>query len=347
MEDRNESLKEYLKSSFLKNIDLDAFTDITFNGNRLVGESIEIPRIVLIEALDNQIVGDFLMHLAHLLGKNFNTLNPILDIAFLNYRLNAIHPIIARDYFKGVYNFSLRIFSAQLKIKEDDKLLPNVVQKLLKRIIQNRISLLISGITGSGKTEFQKYLVSLMSEGTRVVMIEDTYETYLKELFPKLDILEWVTFNNQENLKNDISKLIRSALRNNPDWLIVAEMRGEEAEEVYNSLTTGHPLITTIHSLNALKTIDRLAYLLKIIPQDTQAHLDLIEYTPLAIHLTKKVVEGKTIRYVSQIVEYISLIDSFKKNIIYSFDGKKANYLDLSDKMKRSLNYENKWFETN
>ena len=115
-----------------------------------------------------------------------------------------------------------------------------------------------------GKTELQKYLVGFMKENTRIILLEDEYETFLKELYPNLDIVTWITFNNQENISKEMRKLIKQALRNNPEWLIISEVRGEEAKELYSSLTTGHPLITTIHSKSAYKSIERLAYLMDI-----------------------------------------------------------------------------------
>ena len=103
-----------------------------------------------------------------------------------------------------------------------------------------------------------------MKEDTRIILLEDEYETFLKELYPNLDIVTWITFNNQENISKEMRKLIKQALRNNPEWLIISEVRGEEAKELYSSLTTGHPLITTIHSKSAYKSIERLAYLMDI-----------------------------------------------------------------------------------
>ena len=53
--------------------------------------------------LSNEEIKDFLIHMANILGKNFNTLNPFLDITFLTYRLSAVHPIIAKERKGGVY----------------------------------------------------------------------------------------------------------------------------------------------------------------------------------------------------------------------------------------------------
>ena len=75
-----------------------------------------------------------------------------------------------------------------------------------------------------------------MKEDTRIILLEDEYETFLKELYPNLDIVTWITFNNQENISKEMRKLIKQALRNNPEWLIISEVRGEEAKELYDKL---------------------------------------------------------------------------------------------------------------
>ena len=57
------------------------------------------------------------------------------------------------------------------------------VFRLLNRFIKSHLSILISGPTGSGKTELQKYLVSLIDQDEKIILIEDSYETCLKSYF--------------------------------------------------------------------------------------------------------------------------------------------------------------------
>ena len=101
--------------------------------------------------------------MANILGKNFNTLNPFLDITFLTYRLSAVHPIIAKERSRGVYTFSLRIYQKELVVNPlDESYCAKEVFNLLQRLIEYKQSILISGVTGSGKTEYtRKYLYKL------------------------------------------------------------------------------------------------------------------------------------------------------------------------------------------
>lgn len=192
----------------------------------------------------------------------------------------------------------------------------------------------------------QKHLVSYMKDDTRIILIEDQYETFLKELFPKLDIVTWITFNNQENVSNEMRKLITIALRNYPEWLIISEVRGKEAKELYTSLTTGHPLITTIHSKSASKSIERLAYLMDIPLDNKILFYDLVDYINIGVHMDKYVKEdGSIVRYVKEIVEYYVSNKRLVKNLIYESNGNKKTFNNLSKKLANKLDLKENWYE--
>lgn len=347
MNNRETHLLDFLNKSFLGSINLQDYTDITYNGEFLYGISRTKKKEKFDVMISNEEVGDFLIHMANILGKNFNTMNPFLDITFLTYRLSAVHPIIAKERLRGIYTFSLRIYQKELVINPlDDTYCPKEVYFLFSKIIENNLSILISGKTGSGKTELQKYLVGYMKDDTRIILIEDEYETFLKELYPRLDIVTWITFNNQDNISQAMRKLIKVALRNNPEWLIISEVRGEEAKELYTSLTTGHPLITTIHSKSAFKSIERLAYLMEIPLDNMILFNDLIDYLNIAIHMDKITdKDGNVIRYIKEIVEYYVEDDVLYKNCIYESDTTFKIFRKMSLNLSKKLNIKEKWYE--
>ena len=168
MRTKESYLEEYLSKSFLGNINLSEYTDITYNGINFYAVSRTKNKEKLELEVTNEEVGNFLIHMANILGKNFNTLNPFLDVTFLTYRLSAVHPVIAKERKRGVYTFSLRIYQGGLVVnKFDHSYCSKDVHNLFKRIIENNLSILISGKTGSGKTDcytkyFKKYLMKLI-----------------------------------------------------------------------------------------------------------------------------------------------------------------------------------------
>lgn len=337
---KNTILINFINNSFLSIFLKDDVTDITYNGKDLFVENSISGRSKAPINVSNDEVGDFLSHLANISGKNFNALNPILDISFLNYRLNALHPLIAKKANEGVYTFALRIYSREIRINRNSNVFcSDEVHDLLQRIIENKKSIVISGKTGVGKTEFQKYLVGYMPKSTKIILIEDLYETYIKELYPDLDISVWVSFDNQKDIESEYQKLIKAALRNNPDWLMIAEVRGKEAKELYNAFTTGHPFITTIHAKSAKLSIKRFA---KMMGEDTHNNdilLDLAEYISFSIHLKKEQLDnGLTMRYIESIIENTVVNGKVAYKEIYNRESGFC-IKNLSNKMKIKLGY--------
>lgn len=343
MEDnRINIIKNYIDSSFLKPYLKDDVTDITYNGQDLFVEDRTRGKRKINEEISIEIIKEFLFHLSNLCGKNFNALNPILDISFLNYRLNAVHPIIAKKANEGVFTFAIRIYANKIVIQPNNiEFCPLVIHNLLKQIVINNKSIIISGKTGVGKTEFQKYLVGYMEDNTRVVIIEDLYETYIKELYPNLDITSWVSFDNQKDIEKEYQRLIKTALRNNPDWLMIAEVRGKEANELYNAFTTGHPFIATIHAKSSKLSLKRFAEMMK--SEDKNILIDLAEYINFSIHLNKRMNEkGNVIRYIESIIENTVVNNRLVQKEIFNYE--KGIKLELlSNQMKKLMNYkENK-----
>lgn len=155
MRDKESYLLEFLNKSFLGSINLEDYTDITYNRFVLYGVSRNKKKEKIEVNISNKEVGDFLIHMANILGKNFNTMNPFLDITFLTYRLSAVHLIIAKERTRGIYTFSLRIYKKELVIDtSNDTYCSKEVYELFNQLINNNISILISGRTGAGKTIF-------------------------------------------------------------------------------------------------------------------------------------------------------------------------------------------------
>ena len=149
MSSKDNNLLDFIQKSFLGIINLKEYTDITYNGQYLYATSRKKRNERLNINLSNEEVGDFLSHIANILGKNFNILNPFLDISFLTYRLSEVHPIIAKERKGGVYTFSLRIYQKELVIDTSStSYYTKDVFELLKKLIENNIIILISGKTG-------------------------------------------------------------------------------------------------------------------------------------------------------------------------------------------------------
>ncbi len=248
----------YFQNSFLKEFLKDEeITDISYNGtdfcylHNLYGR-----RKVTLPVEQNE-VNDFVRQIANMTQKQFSFTTPILDVSFGKYRFNAIHPSIGRVENEEAITFSVRIASKHLHITSNCDFFPKPVSQLIDVLVNSHKSIVIGGLTGSGKTELQKYIINRIEDCARLVIIDNVLELDFDRKNNPLDINVWQV--DERNEFSSIQSLVRNALRSNPDWLIVAESRGSEMIEVLNSAMTGHPIITTLHAMDVSSIPHRMA----------------------------------------------------------------------------------------
>ena len=109
----------------------------------------------------------------------------------------------------------------------------------LKKLVQAKYNIFISGGTGSGKTTFLNVLSQYIPPEERVITIEDSAELQLQGL-PNLVQLETRNSNVEGCNEITIRDLIKSSLRMRPDRIVVGEVRGAEAIDMLQCMNTGH-----------------------------------------------------------------------------------------------------------
>lgn len=192
---------------------------------------------------------------------------------------------------------------------------PMYMYDFFKAAIQARSNIIIAGEVGTGKTEFQKLLLSHVPFEQKIVVIEDVQESHVKTMFEDKDIHSWLT-----GAKASISDLIKAGLRNNPAWISVAETRGEEAYEMLQAVLSGHNIVTTLHAVNARAIPSRFVNMAKMgYTVDEKSLLqDIYSYFNFGVHIKKTKINGQVIRYLSELVEFRpdqTAITLFKQNL--------------------------------
>lgn len=171
-------------------------------------------------------------------------------------RLHAVLPPVAvhgpylslRTLRQRAYNLS--------ELVEAGTLTPPAAQ-LLAAIVRGRLSYLVSGGTGCGKTTLLASLLGLVPQSERIVVVEDSTE--LRPTHPHVVALQSRPANVEGSGAITLRDLIRQALRMRPDRLVVGECRGAEVVDLLGALNTGHDGgAGTLHANTALDVPARL-----------------------------------------------------------------------------------------
>jgi pilus assembly protein CpaF len=171
-------------------------------------------------------------------GRRLDDGSPCVDVRLDGgYRVHAVLPPISTA---GTL-LSIRIRRETLFSMDElrrNGMFGPLVQDVLERVVERRLSFLISGATGSGKTTLLATLLSLCHPRERLVLIEDASE--LNPVHPHVVSLESRHGNLEGGGAVDLGELVRQALRMRPDRLIVGECRGAEVRELLTAMNTGH-----------------------------------------------------------------------------------------------------------
>lgn len=272
-------------------------TDIGFDGKKLIVEGNGIEKYT-IEDIDEDYIEKIIAKFSNATGKDLTTKNPILNTSMKHLRLNAVHKQNAVDGTTA----ALRISRPGLALNEDNwiNFAPIEVLYLLEAIVGTRSNCFISGSTGTGKTELQKLMISMIPFEERIALIESNKDLYVKENFPNKDIFYWVA--NETASMEDLIAL--AGLRSHPIWIMVGEVLGKEVYQMVQGILTDHKFITTLHAVGARAIPKRLLGMAKMGYQvDENMFLDdIYTYSDFGIHTKKSKRNG--VRYLSEIVEY-------------------------------------------
>jgi len=138
-----------------------------------------------------------------------------------------------------------------------DQLSAHDIYGFIRTAIVNRVSILISGGTSSGKTTFLNACLKTVDEHERIITLEDT-----RELFPpqKNAVHLLASKGDQGTASVTIQSLLEASLRMRPDRLFVGEVRGAEAFAFLRAINTGHPgSMSTVHADTPLGAYEQLA----------------------------------------------------------------------------------------
>jgi pilus assembly protein CpaF len=190
-------------------------------------------------------------------GRRVDESHPLCDARLLDgSRVNvAVRPVAVDGALVSIRKFSKRPFSLT-KLVEIGALRPQMAE-LLAAAVKARVTTIISGGTGSGKTTMLNALSSFISDKERLITIEDAAELQLQQ--PHVARMETRPPNVEGKGEIRQRDLVKNALRMRPERIILGECRGEEAFDMLQAMNTGHEgSMATIHANNPREAISRL-----------------------------------------------------------------------------------------
>ncbi|MEM2099133.1 MAG: type II/IV secretion system ATPase subunit [Candidatus Bathyarchaeia archaeon] len=248
---------------------------------------------------DEAELDSFVIRLAYLAGKNISVAAPILDASLPDG--SRIQLTYGKEITRRGSTFTIRRFRAD-PLTISDLITFNTISSemaaYLWYLIENRASVMVAGGVACGKTTILNCLSMFIKPEMKIVSVEDTQEINLPHE-------NWIPSVVRSGFKGDTKQsgtitlfdLLRAAVRQRPDYIIVGEVRGEEAYTLFQAMATGHLGMCTIHAESAEAVINRLESEPMNIPRP------LIAMTNVILVMERTEINGKPARRVKVATE--------------------------------------------
>ncbi|MBT3201184.1 MAG: CpaF family protein [Phycisphaerales bacterium] len=204
-------------------------------------------------------------------GKRMDPMHPLIDSRLPDG--SRVHVVLAPLCRAGttmtIRKFAKKMFDADNLTKIGTW--TEEAKEYIELMVRAEKNILVAGGTSSGKTSLLNVLSTFVPNHQRIVTIEDSAELELQQ--DHVVILEARMPDRWGRGGVNISELFRSSLRLRPDRVIIGEVRGGEAMDMIQAMTSGHAgSMSTLHANTALSTLNRLETLAMMNPIDLPLH---------------------------------------------------------------------------
>ena len=182
--------------------------------------------------------------------------------------------------------------------------------------VEFRKNIIIIGGTASGKTTMLNAISMFIPPNARIVSIEDTREI---KLYHPNWIPSVVKYSSDKNREIDMFELLRMSFRQRPDYVIVGELRGEEAYVMFQGMASGHSSLSTMHAESTRSLISRLT------TPPINLSPTLIELLNVVVIMQHDNFLGTNLRRIKEVNE---IIKYNRFNISYKWNPFKREYLE-------------------
>ena len=293
---------------------------------------------------NTDVLDQFVVKLAERAKRPITYRNPIVDATLPDgSRINIVY---STDISRKGSNFTIRkAMDDPISILKliDFKTCDYMVAAYLWICIENGMSLFMSGETASGKTTTMNALTVFIPPENKIVSIEDTPELQLPHLNWVREVSKGKGSGEGEGSDVTMFDLLKAALRQRPNQIIVGEIRGVEGAVAFGAMQTGHPVLSTFHAASVEKLIQRLCGDPINIPKTYVDNLNLVIIQSAVRRPTGELV--RRILSVNELVGYssetrgFSFVEMFHWDPVtdeFEFTGKGSSFL-LENKIATML----------
>jgi flagellar protein FlaI len=294
---------------------------------------------------------NFVLNLSEAIKKPVTLRKPIVDATLPDG--SRINIVFGREVSRRGSNFTIRKFGeTPISIMEliEFGSLDYEMAAYISLIIESEMSMFVVGETASGKTTLLNAVTTFIPLRSRIVSIEDTPELQVPHANWIREVAK-APAPGEHKAQVDMFDLLKAALRQRPNVIIVGEIRGVEGNIAFGAMQSGHEVLSTFHASNVEKLIQRLTGNPINVPKTYMDNLNVV-ICQNAVKLPNGKI-GRRATSISEIVGYDPVSETFsyvevfhwnQANDSFEFIGKKNSYL-LEERIaiKRGIPPGEKW----
>ena len=281
---------------------------------------------------DAEFLDGYVMKIVHRAGKHISAAHPIVDASLPgNHRLAALYK---KEVTTMGSSFTIR------KFREDPITIVDLINSdtldvdmaaYIWLLLDNKKSLMVIGSTGGGKTTILNAATGLINPSYKIFSVEDTAEINIPHE-NWFSLVSRASFGLESQGEVSMFDLLKSGMRHRPDYMLVGEIRGEEAYVLFQALATGHGGMATMHADDSEAAIRRLMQK----PMDIPAAYVQLMNCIINIKRVKLGADasGKSSKKIMtrRVTEMTEIISSNSVRSVFTWDPHHDGYLDNVNK---------------
>ena len=267
----------------LKDLVMDDFiTDIDFNGKDLWTIDQNNKKVKHDEInVSTAFIRRLAQNIANAEATEFNQQNPSVEAETEDLRISIIHNSIAQTGTTVCIRKTPIVQRILEKNSIESGYCSREILALLANCVKAHMNIIICGEPRAGKTECAKFISGYILPSERVITIEDVQEWHYKTLHPDSDCIEM-----KVNKVFDYSQGIIASLKQNPNWLMIAETRGKEVKNLLQGFTTGVKGITTLHTDDVRKIPKRIVNMVDDSVTERRTEDDVYDFVDVGVYIS-------------------------------------------------------------